>query len=1385
MSTPVDRTCTELDIYGDRGIILSEPKPLSAFRQSPAYVLLGDAGSGKTTEFKQEAEALGDAAKYLSAREFNRSHADSNQEWRDKTLFIDGLDEMRAGTTDSLTPLDQIISQLDRLGQPRFRISCREADWLGANDRKNLATVSPDSQLAVLRLDPLDDDGIRALLTSLDLSGDVQEFIDQAKQQGLGAILHNPQTLILLANAVEQGGDWPDSQQETFELACQKMASEWNEEHLERTDFPSSDVTMDAAGYLCALQLLAGTEGYSLSRRLDNDSYPSVDQLQDPPKQISNNGLGQALATRLFTGVAERRVSPLHRHIAEFLAGRYLAKMIESGLPVERVLALMTSPSDQRVVSVLRGLSAWLAAHSPTARRRLIDLDPVGVGLYGDIGGLTPGEKEQLLGSLADFAEQGSLFGHERHEDGRGSYGKSTAQAFRSLATADMVPTIKELVAKPLADSRDERTLVFVLDTLSEADESDLDSLRPLAPGLEAILRDDAMPPQVKDYALDAFLHITPSGENEERTLLQLLHEIQNGALSDPHDQLRGTLLSSLYPSPLSPSQVWRYATPRNRHNIIGRFSLFLHHDLLEDSSAEQVAELLDALYENASGLVPALRKPMVDNMPCRLLARGLEECGEETDIARIYRWLSIIAESRYEVHWDGQQLRPIQEWLEARPHIQKAIFLDWLRRCNQSDPTAVNVSWNCEMLLESALPPDFGLWCLGKAVELADMAPTVAQDLLDNSYYSLQLPESSNGLSMDSIRARIQRHDALARRLEELCAPPTYDPARSDYQERRQIQIAKQEEEERQRREDWDAQLRLHESELRANRFHPPNLHTLAREYFGELGRADKDASPRQRMGEFIGGDPNLVDAVMVALRDAVWRDDIPEAKETILLSLESKHSWLAYPVIASLDLLSREDPALLDQLDETQRRDTLAIYFCVFSPFANRPNLTTLWFDRWMEQDPESVTEVLFKCAHAAMRAGEQILPGLNELEHIEGTHPDLAHKLTARLLSSFPVRAPKDQIPLLDQLLDKLLRAGNSDLEQLVEQKLSLSSMNVAQRVRWLAAGTLLSPQHHLTALEDYVGKNQTRVRHLAEFLCYRARKNRFANDALVTNLSPQAVAVLIRLMGSTNQPTELYGRGSVPPGSEVSRLIQDLISLLGANASHQANTALRELINNLELSRWRDRLSRAEEQQRVLLRDATYSHSSIEKVQRTLDNGLPANAEDLAALLNYHLADIAKDIRGSSSNLWRQFWNEKPELTAKHEDACRDALLAMLQARRLSGVDVAREGHYVSGKRADIRVSHGGFNVPIEIKKDSHRDLWSALQGQLVDQYSSTDRATSGYGIYLVLWTGGDEIRRKPYGKHPATPDELRELLEGDLKPGQATKISVRVLDVTKP
>ena len=214
-------------------------------------------------------------------------------------------------------------------------------------------------------------------------------------------------------------------------------------------------------------------------------------------------------------------------------------------------------------MTVLRGLSAWLAVHSPTARRRLIDLDPVGVGLYGDIKDLPPDDKRQILESLAAFAKQGPLFGHERTDDRGGWHMGSTAQAFCSLASAEMVPAISELIAKPVAGSCDSRVLEFLLDVLSVAEDSELVSLRGLASDLETIVRDPTRPEEIKTPALDAFIRIAPLGEATTNTLIRLLGDIKSGVVLDPDDQLRGTLLRSLYPTSLSPVDLWQYAMPR------------------------------------------------------------------------------------------------------------------------------------------------------------------------------------------------------------------------------------------------------------------------------------------------------------------------------------------------------------------------------------------------------------------------------------------------------------------------------------------------------------------------------------------------------------------------------------------------------------------------------------------------------------------------------------------------------------------------------------------------------------------------------------------------------------------------------------------------------
>ena len=170
---------------------------------------------------------------------------------------------------------------------------------------------------------------------------------------------------------------------------------------------------------------------------------------------------------------------------------------------------------------------------------------------------------------------------------------------------------------------------------------------------------------------------------------------------------------------------------------------------------------------------------------------------------------------------------------------------------------------------------------------------------------------------------------------------------------------------------------------------------------------------------------------------------------------------------------------------------------------------------------------------------------------------------------------------------------------------------------------------------------------------------------------------------------------------------------------------------------------------------------------------------------------HLSEIARTIRDGNTSDWKQYWNvdhhSRPQ-NPRPEDACRDALLSDLRSRLMRlGIDIQPEGRYANDKRADIRVSYAAFNVPVEIKRSCHRNLWSAIRSQLIARYT-VDPQTAGHGIYLVLWFGDTE------GCRPTPPEagsptmsslELEDRLTSTLSADERRKIGIRVIDVSIP
>lgn len=1384
MNVKVTRTCTV--IHGDAGdsIRVGESLPLSKLRSVPAYVLLGDPGAGKTTEFEragQEPTQAGTRAGYVTARNFITLDVNSHPEWRDRVLFIDGLDEMRVGSADARSPLDCIRNRLDRLRPPGFRISCREADWLGLSDQQSLSVVSPDSRLTVVRLDPLDETSIREILGSL-IRDSPENVVDKAKRMGVWPLLENPLTLELLAGAVE-GGSWPESRLQLFEMACDHwLVSERNPEHQVAANREPVGNIMDAAGYLCALQLLAGIEGFAISPQPDRSSFEPLDRL-DNGSGFPRKAMEQVLDTRMFTGAGERAFRPHHRHVAEFLAGRYLAKLVDRGLPARRVSALMTSPSDGRVVTELRGLSAWLAAYPGEARGLLIDADPVGVGLYGDIGEFPKDDKSRLLTSLATFAQEGTLFGHERRDGRESGFRDNTARAFRSLASPEMVDTIKDVVRSDTDNRSADRVVEFVLRVLSKVAKSELESLADLSPDLEAIVGNAARSPDARLVALEAYLNVAPSGDHKTRVLRDLLESLRRGDLSDPDDQLRGTLLEHLYPDELPLAELWSYASPRNNQHFAGRFWIFWNLRFVENSSDDQVASLLDNMSDHLVQLGASVETLNLEHIPLRLLARGLEAMGDDLDIARLYRWLRD-AHPRLHGYASERHQNRVRAWLEERPDIQKRLVIEWLNH-NPNYDSPIHIPLYGDELHGSKRPADLGKWCLEQARNMYTDDPTLSKQLFQLAFWTTNQPGVSHGLSLELI----DHHSKGLPEFETLFATLSENQQSGralNHEEKREQEkwTEQQSQEQRQRSDDWQAHLREHESELRSNSFSPQNLHTLALAYSGEMSSHHNTGSPRNNVADLIGHDWSLVDAVISSLGDAVFRDDLPSVDETISLYLQSRRPWLTAPVLVSMDLLADEPETMVRISDEIRRR-ALALYYCFPAYHRVREGQRVQsCLDTWLDQNPGLVFGVLYKCAAAALRNAAEYIPGVDDLDGIK-RHHDLVQGTKLRLLEAFPTRIPSQQLRQFDQLLvAALTHSDRTTLTMLTSNKLSKKSLSVSHRIRWMTVDALLCGGKRTEQLHVYVGANERRTRYLAEFL-HNTRDYPDRNWIGLDIAGSELVACLIELLGRSYGPQEPHGLVTVDVST--SDLVSGLISQLGSMADTESVARLASLVDDPLLECWREHLRWAKEQQRVLHRDTSYGHPDIKDVQRALNGGVPANVADLAALLSDRLKDIRDRTRGNSSNPWRHFWNEDSRglpKNAKREESCRDVLIELLSARLPDEVDVAPEGQYAASKRADIRVSHGGYNVPVEIKKNEHRDLWSALRKQLIDQYT-TDSATSGYGIYVVLWFGPQKTKPPPDGPRPATPEQLREGLEKELTDQEARKISVIVMDVTRP
>ena len=540
------------------------PVPLAEFARSRAYVLIGEPGTGKTTALKTEEEAQGGV--YLSVRDFLTF---DRQQWYGQTLYLDGLDEMRAGAVDGRLPLEQVLAKLDRLGCPPYRLSCRWADWLGAYDRDRLDQVSVGT-LTVLQLDPLSKEDVKRILVENHGIADPKGFIAGALRRGIGGLLTNPQNLALLATAVS-GGNWPGSRLETFEFACRMLVSERNSQHsVVNPTTGRTESLLDEAGRLCAVQILAGLAGYT------QQGHVAV-SAEYPPLPTGNSGAvtSRIVQTRLFAGASEGRQAPAHRQIAEFLAARHVSRLIDDGLPLQRVLALITG-FDGELVQPFGNFVAWLGVHNRPSRKQLSRLNPGGMFYVGGPDTFSVDERRDILVNLRREARWNPDCLYTRRWPGLGP-----------LVSVELQDACEEILTTPERGYPNQPHVMMVLQALRDGD-----PLPDLVPRVLRLVRDPSWLPGVRCAALDILIEYWKRKAVRTDVLLRLLGEIDAGKLEEPVDDLLGILLKALYPGNISIAEARKYLRFPKSWEFSEQFLVFWTKHVPAKSTDEQRAEL-------------------------------------------------------------------------------------------------------------------------------------------------------------------------------------------------------------------------------------------------------------------------------------------------------------------------------------------------------------------------------------------------------------------------------------------------------------------------------------------------------------------------------------------------------------------------------------------------------------------------------------------------------------------------------------------------------------------------------------------------------------------------------------------------------------------------
>jgi hypothetical protein len=1302
---------------------------VSDLRDLPFVVLLGEPGIGKSTVLKSEAAK--ENAPVSTVRELMTGSAAAPG----ATLYLDALDEYRTdgGAEDKVHTLAHAIIRLDA---PRWRLTCRSEDWRKAADLAPMSKASAGNRIVVAQLLPLDHEEAERILSALG-EPEPAQFLKSAEAFGATGFIETPLGLKLLQRAVAGGGAWPETRFQLFAAATRNLAFERSAVR-NVTPRRSIDQILAAASETFLVLLVSGARAIW---RSNNEPSPADDDrayVTSDDLSIDRDLLDDMLDTPLFRGEGEA-FEPMHRTVAEFLAGRALAVAVRgshsrAALSIDRTLALI-SGSDRAPPTELRGLFAWFAAHlamdgNTTTALRLITDDAVTILSYGDAAVFETSARRALLTNLG------------RHDP----YFRASeigVTAVGGLAGEDLAEDFETILIDQI-DATHRLHTVFEALTIGRP----VVSLRPI---LRSVILDATRAEWQRTRAIGAYLNGEADPFRSRRELFDALAEESPSAA---REAVRAALAASFALGALTLADVRSIIVDYRgcqSDNMMGRL-----YSLRRRLESEPMPELFD---DPIASWLPQSNNGGRDHRIeiGQLLEHALTAAIHKTpdlSASSLWRWVTNVRRDAFS-SLKHAAAAALADWLNKGPEREIALFKEFLDQDDMADgPWLVS---NKYIATTHRQPSDSILsYLLAEAACATD--PSQQERLLA---IAVEIAIGSKNpefywATYDQIV--LYGSEALFQRL----TVSVVEQWRREDAERR---AEADEEDEQQRIADVETLAPLL-PDMRCG-LYVHNLGLAAHLYFEGGGLPD--------VRRVIDRSDIETTNAMIAGWEYVAAHGLGEvdAAQLGLAEVESRGYHVEAAAIAGVDQIFEAGRAA--ELAETPIEVAIAVLKSswMVNDEARRKRLE-IWAVRRLNSDPMAGAAQLVDYWSASIEAGASNLPSVWQLqaEHLPGTALGIA---LSAVLASRPNMAPstlRSAIRAFTKVVDK------SRLADLARAGLGNTAVEGGARAVWALVAFVLDPGANAELAHEYIAQmflDDTNSE-LVGALCQMADVDRLPTRAMT-----------IRTLGPHAVPRDEWSRnGRVTEQRRQSEAIRVAIDAL-ATDSHAGET-LEQLANEPGLVAWHPSLRHALSQLNKLRRDQDFRHPKASAVRAALDCGPPVNASDLKAVVVAELHQLRSELRTSDTTPWKRYWSPgicKPLV----ENECRDHLLDRLRDRlakyQIAGaLPEARRGEET---RADmLMLSGAGRNLPVEAKRHFHPDIWIAPATQL-QGYTAAPGA-DGLGVYLVFWFGNDAAPTpaRPDGKAgPTSGAELEAMLIEDLSPDLKGRTEIVVFDVSNP